>query len=152
MRAIALLLLAVSLAGCHVFRPARPGYIVTSSPFYFLGTRHPGFCIAVDPADTKGVWWWEPGKSGCASRSTGPTVFPADRASVIKTSDRVAVQFEVQLQVSDPLRVTLTLDDEGMRREPSGERVAVERRRELDMPESCCPVPSHARTPPPPGS
>ena len=39
---------------------------------------------------------------------------------------------------TNPLHVKLTIDDSGIRREPSGERVSIERRRDLDVLESCC--------------
>src|SRR3954453_1982652 len=150
MRGTALLLLSVALA-CHACARASARYIVSATPFHLIATGHPGFCVAVDPADAHGVWGWEPGRSGCSSRSTGPKVFSADRAKVAKTSRapnvQFDVQFEVQLMERDPLQVRLTVEDDGMRREASGERVSVERRRDLDMPESCCPPPSQPRAP-----
>jgi hypothetical protein len=137
MRIVAVLLLGVTAIGCHTLSPGRSRYVVTTTPLALL-QRHPGFCVAVDPADPHGVWWWEPGRSGCSSRSTGPTPFPASRASVVKASDKTEVRFEVELKSGNPLQVTLTLDDDSVRREPTGERVSTERRRKLDMPESCC--------------
>ena len=60
--------------------PADGRYLVTSSAIDVgRGIR---LCIAVDPRDPHGVWWWQPGASGCTSRSTGPTVFHADQAAV----------------------------------------------------------------------
>lgn len=133
--------MTISLAACSGDSRQINRYIVTATPLQLLKPGHPGFCIAVDPSDAKGVWWWEPGRSGCSSRSTGPEVFRADRAHVTETADAIGVQFEIQLMKGDPLQVTLTVDDKGMRREPSGERVAVEQRHALDVPESCCPQP-----------
>jgi hypothetical protein len=49
----------------------RPRYVVTASPIDVrVGS---GLCVAVDPSDPKGVWWWQPGED-CSSRSTGPMV------------------------------------------------------------------------------
>jgi hypothetical protein len=37
-----------------------PRYVVTASPIDVrVGS---GLCVAVDPSDPKGVWWWHPGK------------------------------------------------------------------------------------------
>lgn len=147
MRVTALLLLGLSLVGCLASGHANARYIVTATPFDLLKSSHPGFCVAVDSTDAQGVWWWEPGRSGCSSRSTGPKVFPANRGIVAKVSGAIDLQFEVQLMTGDPLQVKLTIDDAGMRREPSGERVSIERRRDLDVPESCCPPSRQSRGP-----
>ena len=131
-------LAAASLAACNgVLRPDGR-YLVTATPFQLIAPGHPGFCIAVDSSDTKGVWWWEPGRSGCSSRSTGPEVFRADRARVMKGAATIDVQFEIQLMKGDPLQLKFTADSSGIRREPTGERVTLQRRRDLDLPESCC--------------
>jgi hypothetical protein len=73
---------AVALLACQ---PA-PGqsstgrYLVTANAID-VGVG-PGLCVAVDPADEHGVWWWEPGATGCDTRSTGPGLFQADRVVV----------------------------------------------------------------------
>jgi hypothetical protein len=53
--------------------------------------------VAVDPTDPKGVWWWEPGRSGCSSRSTGPSAFRGDDATVLAghAAPRDLVEFAV---------------------------------------------------------
>ena len=56
-------------------------YVVTASPIK-VGVVSGALCIAVDVHDQQGVWWWEPGRSGCSSRSTGPGVFHAEQAKV----------------------------------------------------------------------
>lgn len=113
-----------------------PRYIVTTSPLNIVGVGHPGLCVAVDPNDSKGVWWWEPGRSGCSSRSTGPTAFRADAAAVAASpSGTIDVHFQVQMQVGAPRAVGLVLQDGGMRVVASGERVPTERRNDIDLPE-----------------
>ena len=63
------LLLLVFLFGCRTSTPSVPRYIVTVTPVDVVGGGF-GLCIAVDPADAQGIWWWQPGPSGCASRIT----------------------------------------------------------------------------------
>lgn len=147
MRVTVSLVLCVFLAGCNALGRSNAHYIATATPFHWLETVHPGFCVAVDPTDAHGVWWWEPGRSGCSSRSTGPKVFPADRATVTEASGVIFSQFEVPLKNGGALEIKLRIDDEGMQREPSGERVSIERRRDLDVPESCCPPSARSRAP-----
>jgi hypothetical protein len=139
MRRITLAVFGVSLLGCHVFGQENGRYIVTATPVDVLDGRHPGVCVAVDPTDVKGVWWWEPGRSGCASRSTGPNVFVAKSARVTKTAREIDVQFDLPLTAGHAVHVKLRIDDNGIRREGSSEQVSIERRRNLDVPESCCP-------------
>lgn len=136
MRALAALLLAASVIACRSSAPPVPRYIVTATPIDILGTGHPGFCVAVDPTDAQGVWWWEPGRSGCSSRSTGPTVFRADRATVAaaKPSGEIEVHFQIALQVSPPRDVNLVIQDATLRVGASGARVATERRNDLEVP------------------
>ena len=51
------------------FRPST--YIVTVEPIS-VHAGPGGLCVAIDPADQTGIWWWGPGRSGCASRNTFP--------------------------------------------------------------------------------
>jgi hypothetical protein len=130
------LLLSVPLAGCKSTSTVLPRYIVSTAPLALLGERHPGFCVAVDPSDEKGVWWWEPGPSGCSSRSTGPTAFPASHATVTPASSGViVVSFQIQLMTDDPLQVRLRLHDDAMLEERTGLRVPTERKASTEVPE-----------------
>jgi len=142
-RVVMIAMVAGALLGCSTSSGGR--YIVSASPLNLLRTAHPGMCVAVDPSNPAGVWWWEPGKSGCATRSTGPELFPGWKARVSTTSGVTDIRFEVPLMVNDPLQVRLTLDDRRMRYEASGEQVGIERRKNLDVPESCCPQPLTSR-------
>ncbi|HET7696286.1 MAG TPA: hypothetical protein VFK57_11300 [Vicinamibacterales bacterium] len=130
------LLLGVPLAGCRSVPIGRPRYIVSTAPLALLGERNPGFCVAVDPSDAKGVWWWEPGRSGCSSRSTGPGVFAASHATVASSPAGVTiVSFEIQLVTDGSLQVRLRLQDDAMVEERTGARVRTERKASIDVPE-----------------
>jgi hypothetical protein len=144
-RQAALMLAVLSLAACRSASPAHARYIVTAAPLFLLGELHTGFCVAVDPADVKGVWWWEPGRSGCTSRSTGPAVFPADAARVVRTASPNAldVSFEIQLMNASSRQVRLEVRDDRMREAASGLEVAVARRTDLEVPEQ--PPPRRSR-------
>jgi hypothetical protein len=135
MRRTFLLLLGLSLGACRTLAPSVSRYIVTSAPIKLVD-GHPGLCIAVDPADAQGVWWWEPGPSGCSSRTTGPTVFRAHLATVAtaRGSRATEVGFRVPMMSGPPREFRLVLDDDGMRVAASGERVSTERRSDLDIP------------------
>ena len=96
-------------------------------------------CIAVDPGDPHGVWWWEPGADGCTSRSTGPTVFHGDEAAVSRTArpEVTAASFRLGLHSRTPsfLDVRLAIEDGRMRSLDTGAAVALQRRNDLDVPE-----------------
>lgn len=134
---LTLLLLGLSLGACRTLAPAVPRYIVTLTPVSLgPGPNDPGLCIAVDPADAQGVWWWQPGPSGCSSRITGPTVFRAHLATVAtaRGSGATEVGFQVPLMEGPPRDFRLVLHDAVMRVEPLGEQVSTERRSTLDIP------------------
>ena len=60
-------LLAAAVAACHATtRPAvspATRYLVTETPIN-VGMA-PSLCLAVNFLDSEGVWWWEPGATGC---------------------------------------------------------------------------------------
>jgi hypothetical protein len=117
-----------------------PRFVVTGMPID-VGISPPGLCIGVDPNDAKGVWWWEPGRSGCSSRSTGPGVFRGDDARVTHTeSGTTDIYFRLQLitglnEGSRFADVRLALRNSDIRSMPSGMQVSIERRRDLEVPE-----------------
>jgi hypothetical protein len=49
-------------------RAPEPRYLVSERPID-VGLGPWGLCVALDPLDRQRVWWWEPGASGCRSRS-----------------------------------------------------------------------------------
>jgi len=127
------LLLGLTLGGCRTSAPSVPRYIATVAPINLVGAGHPGICVAVDPGDARGIWWWEPGASGCSSRTTGPTVFRLPATVAPGGSGDIEVRFQLQL-MSGVRDVTLLLHDGGVRDTTSGARVSTERRRDLDIP------------------
>ena len=131
-----------ALLACQSAPPRR------SSVNHYLATERtidvgvgPGLCVAVDLSDPSGVWWWEPGRTECTSRSTGPSVFPADSAKVTRSSSgAIDVSFEIQLKTGPPRQVRLEVHEDHMRELPSGRRVSAERRATLDLRESPLPI------------
>jgi hypothetical protein len=137
---------ALAFAACRSpAGPPRPAarYIVTESPIA-LGIGSVGLCVAIDPADPQGVWWWEPGGSGCSSRSTGPGVFPAERARVFRSQRQgtIEVQFRIQLIQAPTLPVAafrdvaLTFDGANISVPATGAQATAGRRNDLEIPEA----------------
>jgi len=134
-------LLAFLLVTCRPM-PAAPRYIVTSVPID-VGLHSPGLCVAIDPTDLHGVWWWEPGRRGCSSRSTGPGVFHADDAMVEARagSTEIEARFRLELHgypgstMPSFVAVRLAVQNGGMRALASGAEVSIERRHDLEVPE-----------------
>jgi hypothetical protein len=134
--------LAITLAPPLPQRTAR--YAVSVEPIGVgLGTL--GLCIAVDPTDPHGVWWWEPGASGCVTRSTGPDVFPANKATVTPASNGAsAVEFELGTHSRQRpfIRVRLRVDGATIRSLDTNHQVATRPRTDLRVREE--PPPTHA--------
>jgi catechol 2,3-dioxygenase-like lactoylglutathione lyase family enzyme len=118
--------------------PAAGRYLVTSTPID-VGLVNTGLCVAVDRRDPQGVWWWEPGASGCTSRSTGPQVFHADKAAVSPSArpELTAVSFRLGLHSRTPtyLDVRLAIEDGRLRSLDTGAAVTLQRRNDLVVPE-----------------
>jgi hypothetical protein len=114
-------------------KPAVARYTVTATPLNVIGGNHPGLCIAVDPDDKQGVWWWDPGPAGCSTSINSPRVFRAQQAAVARAGAVVDVRFELQLHVAPPLNVTLKLQDSDLQDVGSGMRVSTARRANLDI-------------------
>src|SRR3954468_9058114 len=88
---ILLPLLVLFLFDCATSAPSTPRYTVTATPVDVVSGGF-GLLNAVDPADAEGFGWCQPGPSGCASRTTGPTVFAADRTSVVASADSGSIE------------------------------------------------------------
>jgi hypothetical protein len=107
-------------------------YAVTATPLD-VGLSAQKLCIAVNADDSHGIWWWEPGWNGCASRSTGPGVFNADGATVSRKGDVIDASFRLGLHVHDHLDVRIVIE-RGRIRSQSGGDVAADVRADLDVP------------------
>jgi hypothetical protein len=124
-------------------QPPGPGYLVTRDPIDVGGG--PPMCIAVNPAVPDGVWWWQPGRSGCSTRSTGPDLIPGEGAVVRQSASGVvhaAFQFRLIVRAGSPepsvVVVDLDFDGESVHALQSGARVPAVRWNELRVPEQCC--------------
>jgi hypothetical protein len=133
--------LALAFAGCRSGtqpQPAVDRYLVTSTPIRAVNDLG-GLCIAVDPSDEHGVWWWQPGRSGCASRSTGPTVFVAEGATLSKAPQSGATAINFRLGTHSSARpfvdIRLVVEGDTMRALETGAEVRLQRRNNLDIPE-----------------
>ena len=130
---LACFLVALAVVSCQ----SVPRYIVTDTPVD-VGVA-PGLCIAVDPNDEHGVWWWQAGQHGCASQSTGPGLFHPEDAIVSRAAASGPVAISFRLGTHSNTRpwvdVRLTLDQTGMRSSATGSQVSVTRRTNLDIPE-----------------
>jgi len=125
------LALLVLLTGCH----GSAKYISTVRPLD-VRSGGPALCIAVLSGDPTGVWWWEPGATGCASRSTGPDVFKADGAAVTKSGDQVVITFHLAMQSAERPVATVNATIKGDEMStPSGAKVPVQSLQALDIPE-----------------
>ena len=124
-------LVCLFVVACRTAAPAVPRYVVTATPLDV------GFelCIAADPTDAHGVWWWQPGPSGCASRITGPTVFRAERARVTASTDSTSIDVGFVLPtMSGDRNVSLVLQDSLIRVAGSDVRIPTVRRTDLEIP------------------
>ena len=132
--------LVAGRAGLPLTAQTDTEYIVTATPAD-VGVVSQALCIAVNPLDQHRVWWWEPGASGCSTRSTGPGIFHAEQATVSRArapSAAIEVGFRMQLhsRTSRFAEVLLVLEGGSMSNVASDVRVPAESRRDLDVPES----------------
>jgi hypothetical protein len=129
-------MVAAAAAACHagVRRTSPPRYAVTALPLD-VGVRPVMFCLAIDPNEPSGLWWWEPGPSGCTSRSTGPGVFHGDHTEVRSSgTGDVDARFEIQLHGAGARRVEIGIANDTILAKSTGAGVPVERRYTLDIP------------------
>ncbi|MGH9886188.1 MAG: hypothetical protein ACREBE_11700 [bacterium] len=95
-------------------------------------------CVAVDASDAHGVWWWQPGTSGCSSRSTGPTLFKAESATLSKHDGTVEAGFRLPLHglPNQPkhIDVRLVIERGRMRSQAPDSGVDVAHRNDLHVP------------------
>ena len=70
------LVVTLAIVGCDRGAAPADGRYLVDRQLRLTSARGLRLCVAVDPRDPHGVWWWQPGASGCTSRSTGPTCLP----------------------------------------------------------------------------
>ncbi len=96
-------------------------------------------CIAVDPGEPHGVWWWMPGETGCTSRSSGPGLVHADQATVSRGTASAPGTVSFRLGTHSAKRpfidVRLVVQDGRMRALESGAQVMLQTRGKIDVPE-----------------
>jgi hypothetical protein len=124
-------ILAVAVVAC---RPV-PRYVLSATPI----RKSPwgGLCVAVDLTDSKGVWWWEPKHQDCTVRSSG--VLPARNATVEPPAQdgSIRVRFDLPMQGHpDLVEIRFVVEADGIRELPSGIRVPIQRRNDLNIPDA----------------
>jgi hypothetical protein len=116
-------------------------YLVTATPVDVGLRAGHNLCVAVDPSSSDGIWWWDPGSTGCSSRSS--SIMRAEHPSITaKTSSTFEVHFRVGLISRPPgsdLEVSLVIESDKVRG-ANGSSVSVLRRADLDIPmaPACC--------------
>ena len=137
---VAWLFLTPLLVGCQsttARAPRMERYLATERRIE-VGVA-PGLCVAVDLHDAAGVWWWEPGRSGCGSRSTGPGVFHPEGAKVTRSAQSGAYEVAFRLGTQSTTRpfidVRLLVESGTMRVAGSKEGVPLVGRSDLEIPE-----------------
>lgn len=121
-------------------------YIVTVEPLR-VNTGPAGLCIAIDPLDRAGIWWWGPGRSGCSSRNTLPgprrenatgiaALFHPERATVSEdSSGTVYASFRLGLHFPPEfIDIELTAQAGRIRCTRTGAEVLAKRLSVLDVP------------------
>ena len=145
-----LVLVALVSVACRSMPIAPSGtrhYIVSAAPIS-VHSGPGGLCVAIDPADSTGVWWWGPGRSGCSTRNTIPgprqenatglsALFHATDATVV-SRDRgrtTEVRFRLSMREEpNSLDVDLIIQNGHMLSVPTGARVNTRLMANLDIP------------------
>lgn len=135
--ALLVVLAAVACESTLGPRPSAPRYLFTERPI--LVGEGIELCLAVNPGDPQGVWWWMPGTSGCTTRSSGPGLVHADQATVSPSTAarQTTVSFRLGTHsVERPfIHVSLVVQDGRMRAIESGAQVMLQARANLNVPE-----------------
>lgn len=119
--------------------PGSPGrsYLVTERTID-VGVGY-GQCVAVDLSDKKGVWWWEPGSTGCGSRSTGPGLFHPEDGTVTPSAvsgvHEVGFRLDTHSSTRPFVNVRLLVENGTMKVVGSKEGVTLLPRSNLEIPE-----------------
>lgn len=125
---------------------AQAEYVVTLDPIR-IDSGPGGICIAIDPADRAGVWWWGSGRSGCATRNTmaqpnqesvtGLAVLfhPVDAVVSHTPAGETEARFRLALHgPPDHVDLVLIVRGDQLESSPTGMNVGIKRVRQLDIP------------------
>jgi hypothetical protein len=120
--------------------PTAARYVVTAEPIDVGGGLR--ICVAVDPSDRAGVWYWMPAAPDCSRRASGPTVTQAEEAVVTRVDPTgpVSVRFRIGvlggsgLPFVSELWPRLSYDGVHFRVISTGVEVPVRFRNDLDIP------------------
>jgi hypothetical protein len=135
--ALGLVVVVAALACRSTLQPRPPRYLFTERAI--LVGEGIELCLAVDPGDPQGVWWWMPGTTGCTTRSSGPGLVHADQATVSRdtAARRSTVSFRLGTHSARRafIDVRLVVQDGRMRAVESGTQVMLRPRADLNVPE-----------------
>jgi hypothetical protein len=95
------LLLTLSASSCRTTER----YLATASAIDAIGISQFALCVAVEPGNVQGLWWWRPGS------------------------------FQLPMQVGEPRQVELLFSAGTVRASATGVTVRSEHRTALDIPE-----------------
>ncbi len=134
-RTAGVLLALLTVGACAAPTPSDVGarYLVTSAPIDLGGNLRQ--CVGIDPAEPTGVWVWPPGRTGCSSRSSGPTVTRPTGGRVTSVgSGELVVTFDLDLIPARRLDVRLQVSDHRLQ-PPVGNPVLLVGLPSLELPE-----------------
>ena len=124
------LLLTLSASSCRMTER----YLATASAIDAIGISQFALCVAVEPGNVQGVWWWRPGRSGCSTRSSSVVQGQVAKVTVL-ASGNIGASFQLPMQVGEPRQVELVFSAGTVQAPATGVSVRSERRTALDIPE-----------------
>jgi hypothetical protein len=144
---VALAVVAVACRSTPMARTRAPHYVVSAEPIS-VHSGPGGLCVAVDPTDPTGLWWWGPGLSGCSTRNSIPgprqenakglaALFHATDAAVMSRDKGRTTEARFRLSMhGEPkfIDVDLVIQDGHMLSVSTGERVNTRQMSNLDIP------------------
>lgn len=94
-------------------------------------------CIALETGPVERVWWWGPGRTGCATRSTGPDLFLIADARITREPETgvVTISYSLPLIPAGELPVVLVVEGQTVQSADTRQPVALEPTPSLDVPE-----------------
>jgi hypothetical protein len=144
---LALAFVSVACRPTPMARMQTPHYVVSAEPIS-VHSGPGGLCVAIDPTDPTGLWWWGPGRSGCSTRNTIPgprqenatgltALFHATDAAVMSRDKGRTTEARFRLSIhGEPkfIDVDLVIQDGHMLSVLTGARVSTRQMTNLDIP------------------